>query len=81
MVLSLLLWPAFAVTALFFFDAPIRTKVDEICRWGMVLTIWLSGYDYVESQSFAFDKNRYYQGNPNPRLEKLRQDKYRKDSK
>ena len=30
------------------------------------------GYDYVDSISFAFDMNRYYQGSPNPRLEKLR---------
>jgi hypothetical protein len=30
--------------------------------------------------SFSFDKNRYYQGRPNPRLEKLRQGKCRVDS-
>ena len=41
MVLSLTLWPLFFFASLFFFDAPIRTPVDEISRWGMVLTIWL----------------------------------------
>ena len=40
MVLSLLLWPIGIFVSFFFFDAPIRTKVDEFCRWGMVLTIW-----------------------------------------
>ena len=33
---------------------------------------FICGYDYVESKGFAFDKNRYYEGSPNPRLEKLR---------
>ena len=47
---------------------------------GVDIPSFISGYDYVESQSFAFDKNRYYQGNPNPGLEKLRQSKYQKDS-
>lgn len=42
---------------------------------GVDIPSFVCGYDYVESQSFAFDKNRYYQGNPNPRLEKLRQRK------
>lgn len=41
MVLSLLIWPIFFFMSLFFFDAPTRSTVDEICRWGMVLTIWL----------------------------------------
>ena len=40
----------------------------------------MCGYDYVISKSFAFDKNRYYEGSPNPRLEKLRQGKCRVDS-
>lgn len=39
MVLSLL--PAFAVAALFFFDAPIHTTTDKVCRLGMAFTIWL----------------------------------------
>ena len=41
MVLSLLIWPIFFFASIFIFDAPIRSTVDEICRWGMVLTIWL----------------------------------------
>ena len=41
MILSLTLWPLLFFVSLFFFDAPIRTTVDEISRWGMVLTIWL----------------------------------------
>ena len=36
---------------------------------------FICGYDYVAGQAFAFDKNRYYQGTPNPRIEKLRQGK------
>ena len=41
MVLSLLFWPIPAFVALFFFDAPIRSTVDDICRSGMAYTIWL----------------------------------------
>ena len=41
MILSLVLWPIGFFVSIFFFDAPIRSTVDEICRWGMVLTIWL----------------------------------------
>ena len=37
---------------------------------------FICGYDFVADQSFAFDKNRYYQGTPNPRIEKLRQGKF-----
>ena len=37
---------------------------------------FICGYDCVAGQSFAFDKNRYYQGTPNPRIEKLRQGKF-----
>ena len=33
---------------------------------------FICGYDFVAGQSFAFDKNRYYQGAPNSRIEKLR---------
>ncbi len=33
---------------------------------------FICGHDFVAGQSFAFDKNRYYQGTPNPRIEKLR---------
>ena len=42
---------------------------------GIDVPSFICGYDYVESQPFAFDKNRYYQGTPNPRLEQLRQSK------
>ena len=41
MVLSLLIWPIFLFASVFIFDAPIRTFIDGICRWGVVLTIWL----------------------------------------
>ena len=44
---------------------------------GVDIPSFICGYDFVESQSFAFDKNRYYHGNPNPRLEQLRQGKCR----
>lgn len=38
---------------------------------------FVCGYDFVESQPFAFDRYRYYQGRPNPALEALRQEKCR----
>ncbi len=41
MVMSLVLWPLFFFMSLFIFDAPVRTTVDEISRWGATLTIWL----------------------------------------
>ena len=41
MVLSTLCWPVVLFVTIFFFDAPIRSTIDDICRWGMVLTIWL----------------------------------------
>ena len=49
MVLSLLIWPLFFFASLFaFFDTAEKPstvdgicRIDEICRWGMVLTIWL----------------------------------------
>lgn len=47
---------------------------------GVDIASFICGYDYVDSYSFAFDKNRYYQGTPNPRLERLRQGKNRVDS-
>ena len=42
---------------------------------GVDVPSFICGYDYVNHYSFAFDKNRYYEGSPNPRLEKLRQGK------
>lgn len=47
---------------------------------GVDIASFKCGYDYVDSCSFAFDKNRYYQGSPNSRLEKLRQGKCHVDS-
>ena len=41
MVSSLILWPLGCFVSIFFFDAPIHSYIDEICRFGMVLTIWL----------------------------------------
>ena len=48
---------------------------------GVDIVSFICGYDYVDSCPFAFDKNRYYQGSPNPRLEKLRQGKCHVDSR
>ena len=42
---------------------------------GVDIASFICGYDFVAAQSFAFDKNHYYQGTPNPRIEKLRQGK------
>ena len=39
---------------------------------GVDIASFICGYDFVAGQSFAFDKNRYYQGAPNSRIEKLR---------
>ena len=41
MLLTLLLWPIGFFVSIFFWDAPIRSSIDEICRWGVTLTIWL----------------------------------------
>lgn len=41
MSLSLILWPLGIFGSIFFFDAPIRSTIDEFCRYGMLLTIWL----------------------------------------
>ena len=34
MVLSTLCWPVVLFVTIFFFDAPIRSTIDGICRWG-----------------------------------------------
>ena len=52
-----------------------RVYYRDSLMHGVDITSFICGYDYVDSTSFAFDKNRYYQGSPNPRLEKLRQGK------
>lgn len=41
MAFSLILWPLGIFISIFFFDAPIRFDMDKICRYGMLLTIWL----------------------------------------
>ena len=41
MHLTLLLWPIVFFASLFIWDAPIHSSIDEICRWGATLTIWL----------------------------------------
>ena len=41
MLLSLLLWPLGFYISVFLMDAPPHSFIDEICRWGAVLTIWL----------------------------------------
>ena len=46
---------------------------------GVDVSSFICGYDFVDTCSFAFDKNRYYKGSPNPRLEQLRQGKCRVD--
>ena len=57
-----------------------RVYYRDSLMLGVDVASFICGYDYVDSISFAFDKNRYYQGSPNPRLEKLRQGKCRVDS-
>ena len=39
---------------------------------GVDLPTFICGHDWVEDQSFAFDKNRYYEGTPSQRHEVLR---------
>ena len=38
---SLILWPLGCYVSIFFFDAPVRSDVDKICRYGMLITICL----------------------------------------
>jgi hypothetical protein len=57
-----------------------RVYYRDSLMLGVDIASFICGYDFVDSVSFAFDKNRYYQGIPNPRLEKLRQGKCRVDS-
>ena len=54
-----------------------RVYYRDSLMLGVDVASFICGYDYVDSISFAFDKNRYYEGGPNPRLEKLRQGKCR----
>ena len=64
----------FMVASLYFCDGNLVFYRDSLMQ-GVDVPSFICGYDYVESQSFAFDKNRYYQGTPNPLLEILRQGK------
>ena len=41
MALTLILWPLGFYISIFFFDAPVRSDVDKICRYGMLITICL----------------------------------------
>ena len=41
MTFSLVLWPLGIYVSAFFFDAPIRSGIDKLGRYGMLLTIWL----------------------------------------
>lgn len=52
-----------------------RVYYRDSLMLGVDVASFICGYDFVDSISFAFDKNRYYQGSPNPRLEKMRQRK------
>lgn len=47
---------------------------------GVDIATFKCGYDYVDSVSFAFDKNRYYEGHPTPHTEKLKAGNMRVDS-
>lgn len=52
-----------------------RVYYRDSLMTGVDIASFICGYDFVAAQSFAFDKNHYYQGTPNPRIEKLRQGK------
>ena len=41
MAITLILWPLGFYISIFFFDAPIHSDIDKICRYGMLTTIWL----------------------------------------
>lgn len=41
MAFSLILWPLGCYVSIFFFDVPVRSYVDKICRYGMLITIYL----------------------------------------
>ncbi len=40
-VVSLVLWPFGIFGSVFLLDTPFQSWIDEICRYGMILTIWL----------------------------------------
>ena len=41
MAFSLILWPLGCYVSIFFFDAPIRSDIDKVSCYGMLITIWL----------------------------------------
>ena len=41
MLLALLFWPIGLFVSLFLWDAPIKSSIDDFCRWGAAYTIWL----------------------------------------
>lgn len=44
MAFSLILWPLGCYVSIFFFDAPVRSDVDKICRYGMLINHLLVSY-------------------------------------
>lgn len=47
---------------------------------GVDIATFKCGYDFVDSVSFAFDKNRYYEGHPTNLIEKLKMGNLKVDS-
>ena len=41
MAFSLILWPLGCYVSIFFFDAPIRSDIDKVSCYGILITIWL----------------------------------------
>lgn len=41
MVFSLILYPLGFFVSIFFYDAPIRSDIDKVSSYGMLITIWL----------------------------------------
>ena len=58
MVSSLILWPLGCFVSIFFLDAPIRSYIDEICRFGMALTIWLYPIYLLPLLRFMFQHSK-----------------------
>jgi len=57
-----------------------RVYYRDSLMLGVDIPSFKCGYDFDDEMSFAFDKNRYYEGRPTPRIEKLRQGKCHVDS-
>lgn len=41
MLIALLFWPIGFFVSIFFWDAPIKSSIDNFCRWGATYTMWL----------------------------------------